>query len=243
MIVEDEYIVRVDPTLLNEDYDLAVEKVAHETIQGKIVDQIENDNLSEIKKIFIVSILKVERIDDGTIVHGDGGVYQKIKYTALGYYPRIGEIVDGIITNIIKIGAFVKFGPFEGFLHVSQIMDDRIDIDEQSRVVTGKETKNTLKVGDVIRVRIVMLNIASSSPSDRRIGLTSKQLGLGKIDVKKTEGFEIQKEETKRKTTPKKRSDKKESSQEFVSTEEHPEEMDDDEENQNPYEDVTDEEA
>lgn len=124
----------------------------------------------------------LKKIDYGIIVHGDGGVYQKIHYKALAFIPKNNEIIEGIVVSVVpKIGAFVRFGPFEGLLHVGQIMDDRIDMDESQNRLVGKDTNRDIRIGDQVRVRIVMLNLASSSVRDRRIGFTMKQPGLGKL--------------------------------------------------------------
>ena len=59
-------------------------------------------------------------------------------------------------------------------------MDDSINVDMENQRIVGKDTKMELKVGDKIRVRIVALNLASTSLSDSKIGFTAKQPGLGK---------------------------------------------------------------
>jgi len=179
--LEDSYVVRVPPELLNENYDQAVLDAARSVLEGKIIDIENKDNVS-IGKTYIISLESIKRIGDGSIVHGDGGVYQTIQYTALAYYPKMQEIVDGVVKSIQKFGAFIKFGPFEGLLHISQIMDDSINVDLDNQILSGKDTKFLLKAGDKIRVKIVSLNLSSSSLSDSKIGLTAKQPGLGKED-------------------------------------------------------------
>src|SRR3972149_6368609 len=61
----------------------------------------------------------------GRIVHGDGAVYQSVKYDAVVFTPQLQEIVDGTVVEILKFGAFIRFGPLDGLLHISQVMDDR----------------------------------------------------------------------------------------------------------------------
>ena len=100
----------------------------------------------------------------------------------MAFIPKNNEIIEGIVVSVVpKIGAFVRFGPFEGLLHVGQIMDDRIDMDESQNRLVGKDTNKDIRIGDQVRVRIVMLNLSSSSVRDRRIGFTMKQPGLGKL--------------------------------------------------------------
>ncbi|MFG1461217.1 MAG: DNA-directed RNA polymerase [Thermoplasmataceae archaeon] len=178
--VEKEYIARIPPEKLSGDYDDAVKQVAKESIEGKLIDLTEANYQN--KKAFIISVVSVKTVGEGTIVHGDGGVYQSIRYKALGYLPEMQEVVDGIVTSVKEFGAFVRFGPFEGLLHISQIMDDMISTDLTNQRIIGKETKREIKVGDKVRVKIVSLNLASASMLDSRIGLNMKQLGLGKVD-------------------------------------------------------------
>ena len=178
--IEKEYVARIPPEKLSGDYLKAVSDVAKTSIEGRLID-LEEQNYQN-QKAFIISVLSVEPIGEGTIVHGDGGVYQSIKYNALGYLPEMQEIVDGFVTSVKEFGAFIRFGPFEGLLHKSQIMDDRIDIDLTNQRIVGKESKREIKVGDKLRVKIVSLNLASSSVMDSKIGLTMKQLGLGKVE-------------------------------------------------------------
>ena len=178
--VEKEYIARIPPEKLSGDYDDAVKQVAKESIEGKLIDLTEANYQN--KKAFIISVVSVKTVGEGTIVHGDGGVYQSIRYKALGYLPEMQEVVDGIVTSVKEFGAFVRFGPFEGLLHISQIMDDMISTDLTNQRIIGKETKREIRVGDKVRVKVVSLNLASASMLDSRIGLNMKQLGLGKVD-------------------------------------------------------------
>lgn len=194
-IIEDDYLARVPPTLLGEDYDSAVEDVTRRELQGSIVDYVPDSNSrNDMQKCYVVTILEINKNGDGIIVHGDGGVYQNITYKALAFIPKMNEIVEGVIVSVVpKIGAFVRFGPFEGLLHVGQIMDDRIEIDEGNKRLIGKDTNREMRTGDKVRIRIVMLNISSSSPSDRRIGFTMKQPGLGKLQWLKNDPSEEKK--------------------------------------------------
>jgi DNA-directed RNA polymerase subunit E' len=187
ILLEDEYVIRVPPELLNDDYSDAVAEASKSILEGKLVDIQEGQK--NIGKSYIVSVNSIEMKGEGTIVHGDGGVYQSIKYSALAYFPKMHEVVDGIVVAVQKFGAFIKFGPFEGLLHISQIMDDSINIDMENQKIIGKDSKMELKVGDKIRVRIVALNLSSSSLSDSKIGFTAKQPGLGKMEWQKKENI------------------------------------------------------
>ncbi|MCL4332503.1 MAG: DNA-directed RNA polymerase [Candidatus Thermoplasmatota archaeon] len=176
--IDGESIVRVPPSSLGSDYPKAVLDVTKQSLEGKLVDVSENQY--NPRKCFVVSVIKIKMIGDGSIVHGDGGVYQSVKYEALAFLPELQEIVDGIVVSVKEFGAFVRFGPMEGLLHISQMMDDRIDIDLANQRFVGKDTKKELKAGDRIRAKIVLLSLPSATLDDAKIGLNTKQPGLGK---------------------------------------------------------------
>ncbi|MEM3675886.1 MAG: DNA-directed RNA polymerase [Thermoplasmataceae archaeon] len=182
VVLEDEYIVRVPPEMLGGNYDDAVLNVTKLSLEGKLVDFKDSKDTSKILgKCYVVSVTEVNQVGDGVIVHGDGAVYQTVRFKALTFYPELQEIVEGTVVSVKEFGAFVKFGPFEGLLHKGQIMDDRIDADLSNQRFVGKDTKRDLKVGDKVRVKIVHLNLKSSSVEDSTIGFTMKQMGLGKL--------------------------------------------------------------
>src|SRR2546429_5103039 len=37
--------------------------------------------------------------------------------------------------------------------HISQVMDDRVDVDEEGQRLIGKDTKRDLRIGDKVRTR------------------------------------------------------------------------------------------
>lgn len=147
-------------------------ELAQQQFEGKLVD---GQSLAVIVK-------DVKPVGEGHIIHGDGGVYQEVEYQALLFKPEIQEVVEGAVVEIRKFGAFVRFGPLDGLLHVSQIMDDRVNVDEHNQRLVGVETKKDLKVGYKTRSRIVSLSLSEISPRDSRIGLTMRQPGLGRLE-------------------------------------------------------------
>lgn len=165
-------VVRVPPERLGASIETVLTELAQQQFEGKLVD---GQNLT-------VMIKDVTPLGEGHIIHGDGGVYQEVEYKALLFRPELQEVVEGSVVEIRKFGAFVRFGPLDGLLHVSQIMDDRVNIDEHNQRLVGVETKRDLKVGYKVRVRIVSLSLSEISPRDSRIGLTMRQPGLGRLE-------------------------------------------------------------
>lgn len=172
LLAQREKVVRIPPDRLAEDLDQTVVELAKESFEGKVEG---SDSLT-------ILVRNIKREGPGRIVHGDGAVYQKLVYESLVFRPMLQEVIEGNVVEILKFGAFVRFGPLDGLLHISQIMDDRIDVDDTNQRLFGKDTKRDLKVGDRVRARIVALSINERNPRESKIGLTMRQTGLGKIE-------------------------------------------------------------
>lgn len=172
MLTEVEKIVRIPPVELKEDIDKVIDNLTWETYEGRLGED----------KTFTVLIRNVRTVGPGRIVHGDGAVYQTVKFDQIVFKPRENEIIEGVVVEILKFGAFVRFGPLDGLLHISQVMDDRVDIDEANQRLVGKETGRFLAVGDVVKARVVSIDLNEKNPQDSKIGLTMRQPGLGKIE-------------------------------------------------------------
>ncbi|MCQ2069639.1 MAG: DNA-directed RNA polymerase [archaeon] len=190
MLTEAERIVRIPPSKLGEDIHDVIGSVSSEQFEGKLGED----------GTIAVLIGDAEAIGPGRIVHGDGAVYQTVKFKQLVFYPKDNEVIEGTVVEVLQFGAFVRFGPIDGLLHVSQIMDDRVDIDQVNQRLIGKDTGRFLAVGDKVRARIVSVDLNEKSPQDSKIGLTMRQPGLGKLewldeDARKKKGAEKKEEE------------------------------------------------
>lgn len=173
MVNEVEKVIRIPPSELGDDPEGVINGLTWETYEGR---------LAEGDKTFTLLIKNVRPEGPGRIVHGDGAVYQTVKFEQVVFKPRDNEVVEGVVVEILKFGAFVRFGPLDGLLHVSQIMDDRVDIDEANQRLVGKETGRFLQVGDIVRARVVSIDLNEKNPQDSKIGLTMRQPGLGKLE-------------------------------------------------------------
>lgn len=163
--------VRVDPKrLYSEDLNIAI----FDQLRQDFEDSVDVD----VGKV--LKIISVDNIGEGTIIPGDGAAYYKTNFTVLAYNPDNQEIVEGTIKDIASFGAFVDFGPFEGMVHISQTMEDFVSLDDKSNTLAGKESKRVLKIGDIVRSRIIA--ISYKDPGNPKIGLTMRQPCLGKLD-------------------------------------------------------------
>jgi len=171
-LCQKEDTVRIPPHRLGEDENSVLQELATASFEGRM----------DSDSSFTVLVKDVTKNGEGRIVHGDGGVYQSVKYTALVFKVELNEVVQGTICEVLKFGAFVRFGPLDGLLHISQIMDDRMDVDEGNRRIIGKDTKRDLRLDDKVKARIVTVVLNERSLRESRIGLTMRQKGLGKLE-------------------------------------------------------------
>lgn len=153
-----------------------------------ILDQLCNDFEGVIDKNIgvIVAVTEVISHDIGEIVPADPNVFFKVKFSVVSYLPKLHEIVSGNISQATDFGAFIKMGPFEGLCHVSQVMEDFNSYNAELPGFSGKETKQTLVVGDEVIARIANVSLKPSI-ADTKIGLTMRQFGLGKPEWQKAE--------------------------------------------------------
>ena len=172
MKVQREDVVRIPPERLGEDYVALTRELTRASMEGKV---------GADRSLTLIAS-NIEPVGEWRIVHGDGAVYQRVKYEAVVFSPQLQEVVDGLIVEVLKFGAFVRFGPLDGLLHISQVMDDRVDVDEEGQRLIGKDSKRDLRIGDKVRTRIVAVSLNERAPRESKIGLTMRQPALGKLD-------------------------------------------------------------
>lgn len=161
--------VRVNPVKFDLELKQSVKESLQETIEGKMNVDI---------GVFLV-IGEVLNIGEGEIIPEDGAIHYPVEYKVLVYKPEINEIVLGEVVDITEFGAFVRIGPMDGLVHVSQIMDDKISYDAKNAIITGKKSNTRLKEGDVIRGRVVSVSLGKGR---NKIALTMRQPHLGAME-------------------------------------------------------------
>lgn len=73
---------------------------------------------------------------------------------------HIGEEYEGIISSVTNFGVFVALdNTVEGLIHISNMTDDYYLYDERNYCMIGEMTKKTYKIGDVVKVKLVNVNI------------------------------------------------------------------------------------
>ena len=160
--------VRVEPKHFGLTTREAIEKQLNESYVGSVGKEIG----------YVIAMVSVEDIDDGVIIAGDGAAYYSSVFNLLVWRPELHELVYGTIEEITNFGAFMKVGPAQGMIHISQTMEDFVSLNKTG-TLSGRSTKRSLAKGDKCVARIVAISYKGESP---KIGLTMRQPGLGKIE-------------------------------------------------------------
>lgn len=180
-VITVESVVRIPPERFGQDF----EKVTLDELRAKY------EGLVSKQFGFIIAVIDVKVNTSGKIIPGDGATYHTASFSLLTYSPDVQEIVEGEIVEVEDFGAFVRIGPIDALLHVSQIIDDFISYDERQGALNAKESSRSLKQGDVVRARVTVVSFTKEKSSGK-IGLTTRQPFLGKLtwiqeDIKKAE--------------------------------------------------------
>jgi len=168
-MVKIEDTVRISPEMFGEDLDKVVKEIVQKTFEGTM------------RKDYglIVVAGNIKPVGDGIVIHGDGAMYQKVAFDALMFKPELQEVLDGIVCEIVEFGAFCHIGPLDALVHMSQIMNDYVEVDSEGEMIVGREKKKMLKTGDTVRARVVAVSLNELSSRESKIGLTMRQPALG----------------------------------------------------------------
>ena len=185
--------IRILPNKFSEDLNTVVTEIVQETFEGTM------------RKNYgvIVVVDNIEPVGNGIVIHGDGAMYQKVAFDALTFKPELQEVLDAVVCEIVEFGAFCHIGPLDALVHMSQIMNDYVEVDAENEIITGKEKKLVLKTGDPVRARVVAVSLNELSSRESKIGLTMRQPALGSHE------WIYSSQEDKQKKEKKKKKDKK----------------------------------
>ena len=150
----------------------------------------------------VLAVLNVAVSNIGKILPGDGAIFHRTTFDLLVYTPLIQEVVEGEVVEATDFGVFVRIGPMDGLVHVSQVMDDFITYDEKRGALIGKESQRVLEKAVPVRARIITVSLSGGASRSSKIGMTMRQPFLGAMswveeDLKKARGEPTKKPEEK----------------------------------------------
>jgi DNA-directed RNA polymerase subunit E' len=163
-----EDIVRIPPNL----FGTALNDAAINILKAKYESMVKSD------LGYIIMILDASVEPMGKIIAGDGATFHRVTFNALTFYPKLQEIIYGELVDVTDFGAFVRIGPTDALLHLSQVMDDYLKSNIASGTILANQSGRTLKIGSSIRARITAVSLGKASTMGK-IGITCRQPFLG----------------------------------------------------------------
>jgi len=170
-LVSLEDTIRIPP----EKFGDPIEAVGYEQLKSKYEGMVDEE------LGYVIAVVDIQINPVGKIIPGDGATYHRAVFSLLTFYPKLQEVVEGEVVEIADFGAFVRVGPIDTLLHVSQLLDDYISYDEKQGVLMGKESRRKLATGDQVRVRITAVSLSRGGGSGK-VGVTARQPFLGKLE-------------------------------------------------------------
>ena len=131
----DLFIHRIISKYLDENYNVDSSFVEEHMVQAK--NRAEQS--SEREKI----ATKVER---------EAEKMKKAEYMK----QKIGQEYEGIISSVTEFGVFVELeNTVEGLIRFDNLGDEFYEYDENRKILTGEKTRETFKLGDKIKIRVI----------------------------------------------------------------------------------------
>jgi DNA-directed RNA polymerase subunit E' len=162
--------VRVPPQHLGENVDESVRDGLRAEVEGEIVEDVG----------VVLGVEGVNSVEGGDIEPEDAGIHYQVEYEALVFEPNLHEVVNGEVVDITEFGAFIRIGAFDGLCHVSQIMDEYVNLDDEASMLISEDQDRALEVGDTVTSRIIAVSLGKKDTN--KINLTMRQPGLGKSE-------------------------------------------------------------
>lgn len=161
--------IKVPPTR----FGMPLKKAIKESIAEKY------EGLLDTKLGIGLAVTVVNEIGEGRFLPGDPSAHYSVSFDLLTFKPEMHEIVLGDVIDNTEFGSFVRMGPMDGLVHVSQLLNDYVSYDEKNTTFMGKETRKTLKKEDPVRARIISISMIPGK--ENKVGLTMRQPMLGAI--------------------------------------------------------------
>ena len=148
------------------------------TVSARIILSEDYEGIITRNYGFIIAVVDVLEVGKGIIIPGNANTFHEVEFTILAFKPTVSEVVEGTVVEIVDFGSFIRLGPLDGLVHVSQICDDYISFEQVGNRFIGKETGKILEVNDQVRAKIIAVSLGTGRSG--KLGLTMRQKFLGK---------------------------------------------------------------
>lgn len=135
--------------------DLIIHRLIKEQLKGGFSEERE-EKLSEVIPEIARKCSERERAADEAERETED--LKKVEYMK----QRVGEVFDGIISNVTSFGMFVGLeNTVEGLVRISDMNDDYYIYDDKRYMLIGERTGKIYRIGDPVRVLLVKADVES----------------------------------------------------------------------------------
>jgi DNA-directed RNA polymerase subunit E' len=169
--------ISIPPSNFGEDITKTSEKILREKYERTIDRDLG----------IIIALYNVREISDGFLTPGDPSTHNNVTFDVLTFSLEVDEVIAGEVSELVDFGCFVRLGPIEGLVHLSQITSDFISYDRRAGFFTSRSTGKSLKKGDLVYTKVSTISLKNTI-KDTKIALTMRPDGLGKPEWLTKEG-------------------------------------------------------
>ena len=163
--------ISIPPTYFGDD----IKKSVSEILRAKYERTMDRDIG------IILAVFNVRDISDGELMPGDPSTHHDVTFDVLTFSIEVEEVIVGEVSELTDFGAFVRLGPIDGLVHLSQITTDFINYDRKTGKFVLRNTNQTLQKGDIVFAKVSTIS-AKNNIKETKIALTMRPEGLGKFE-------------------------------------------------------------
>lgn len=137
--------------------DLVIHRIIKQYINGELTENRQEHlkgNMSEIAEHTSMTERRAEEAE------------REVEDLKMAQYmmSRIGEEYEGIISSLTSFGIFVQLdNTIEGLVHFNNMIDDYYIFDEENYYVIGERTKRIYRLGDIVKIQVIDVDISRRS--------------------------------------------------------------------------------
>ncbi|KAL1924608.1 uncharacterized protein VTP21DRAFT_4262 [Calcarisporiella thermophila] len=138
------HTIQLHPSYFGPDMAAFINKELHANVEGTCSGRFG----------YIISVINVIEMSRGKVLHGSGLAEFRVTYRAIVFKPFKGEVVDGIVTTVNKMGFFAEVGPLQVFVS-SHLIPQDMKFDPHSNPPCYASEDQEIKKDVHVRIKIV----------------------------------------------------------------------------------------
>ncbi|KAJ4476648.1 hypothetical protein J3R30DRAFT_315314 [Lentinula aciculospora] len=103
---------------------------------------------------YIIAVVSILDIGKGMVISGTGQAEFITRYRAIVFKPFKGEVVDGVVTSVTKMGFFADVGPLSVFVS-HQLLPPDMKFEPNSNPPSFASEQQIIEKNTKIRLKIV----------------------------------------------------------------------------------------